>query len=290
MANGSVKLGEKPGADADIELLQKVFKLDGFEQLTKPNKNLMATLIVLISIFILTIGAGIFAVNKIIRDMYKEYVYNTEEIIKAKSDIELSNSWERLPESQRRERLRTQYYEIVRYYTNNLPPQQKMSDEQIQASFNTLWACTNRVPSINFFLPVAYMKVSTNFNPIYDVEYKKGIASFYTTMGSRIANLPLVRNDVIFQTVFKGSETLNNPSDAIKLLVARIDDLMTTFNGRTDWILLSLFTNEYDVIAKYWKGGEGTIPDSLYRTGQLADALMYFQSFKNWQIPAVVAK
>jgi hypothetical protein len=288
-ATGSNKSGAE-SSDSDIELLQKVFKMDSFEALTKPNKTLMATLIVLICVFILTIGVGIFAVNRIIKDMYKEYVHNTEEIIKAKSDIELSNSWERLPDSQRRERLKTQYYEIVRYYTNNLPPQQKMSDEQIQASFNTLWSCTTRIPSINFFLPIAYMKVATNFNPIFDVEWKRGIASFYTNMGSQIANLPLVRNDIVFQTVFKGSETLNNPSDAIKLLVARIDDLMTTFNGRTDWILLSLFANEYEVIAKYWKGGSGVIPDSLYRSGQLADALMYYQSFKNWQIPAVVSK
>jgi hypothetical protein len=285
-----VRNGEKLANDDDIELLQKVLKLDGFEALTKPNKSLMATLITLICVFIIAIGIGVFFTNKIIKDMYREYVHNTEDIIKTKSDIELSNSWERLPESQRRERLKTQYYEIIRYYTNNLPPEQKMSDEQIQATFNTLWSCINRIPSINFFLPVAYMKVVTNFNPIYDTEYKRGIAAFYTKMGAQIANLPLVRTDIVFQTVFKGMETLNNPNEAIKLLVARIDDLMITFNGRTDWVLLSLFTNEYDVIARYWKAGEGAIPDAVYRTGQLADALLYFQSFKNWQIPAIISE
>ena len=287
----TVRNGEKPAVtDEDVKILQKVLQLDGFDQLTKPNKSLIVTLIVLVSVFIVSIAVVGFLTNRIIKDMYREYVRNTQEIIKTKSDIDIANSWERLPTNQRKERLRQQFYEIVRYYTNNLTPAQKMNDDQILSTFNTLWDCTNRIPSVNFFLPIAYMKVATNFNPIYDVEYKHGIAAFYNTMGSRIANLPLIRTDTIFQTVYKGNETLNNPSDAIRLLIARIDDLNVTFAGRSEWVLLSLFTNEYDVISKYWQGGEGKIPDSLYRTGELADALMYLQSFRNWQIPAVTSK
>jgi hypothetical protein len=287
--NGSALEGEHM-SDEDIKVLQKVLQIEGFNKLFKTSKAPMIIFIVLCFVFVITEVATVYFANKVIREMYREYVRNTEEIIKTKSDIELANSWERLPINQRKERLREQYFEIIRYYTNNITPEQKINDDQIQSTFNVVFDCTTRVPSINFFLPVAYMKVATNFNPIYDREYKKGISAFYLKTGQTVANLPLVRTDTAFQTVFKGLETLNNPNEAIKLLVARIDDLMVTFSGRADWVLLSLFTNEYDVISKYWDGGNGKIPDNLYSDGDLADSLMYFQSFKNWQIPSISAK
>jgi hypothetical protein len=225
--------------------------------------------------------------NRTINQMYKEYIRDTEEIILSRHNIELANSWERLPVNQQRERLLDQYYSIIKYYTNTVPDNNKMNDDQIVSTFNVLWDCTTRIPSINFFLPVAYMKVASNFNPVYDVDWRRGIAAFYNKAGEQIANLPLVRNDSVFQTVFKGTETLNNPNEAIKLLVARIDDLMTTFNNRVDWVVLALFTNEYDVISKYWEGGEGKIPDKFYKEGLVAETLNYFYSFKSWQIPAL---
>jgi hypothetical protein len=160
-----------------------------------------------------------------------------------------------------------------------------MNDDQIQGTFNQIWLCTEKLPHVNFFLPVAYMKVKTNFNPVYDMNYQRGIIGFYLKTAERIANLPIVRDDPVFRTAYKGTTTLNNPVEAVRLLVARIDDLMSTFNNREDWVLLSLFTDEYVVISEYWKDGEGFIPDKFYQEGELAKALRYYQAFKNWQIP-----
>lgn len=233
------------------------------------------------------IGIGFYFMRNTIDDMYQTYIKNTEKIIIAKSDIEIANSWERLPVQQRKERLRERYFEIVRYYTNAVPEDQRMSTEQIMNTFNKIWACTQRIPSINFFLPVAYIKVASNFNPVYNSEYKRGIAAMYRKTAEAAANLPIVKHDPIFQIDYKGLKSLNNPIESVTLLIARIDDLMATFNNREDWVLLALFTNEYDVIKKYWDGGKGTIPDKIYEQGQLADALKFYQNFKNWQIPAI---
>jgi hypothetical protein len=220
-------------------------------------------------------------------DMHATYIQKTEEIIIGKENIEMTNSWERLPAQQQKEQLRSQYYKIVRYYTENINDEQKMNDELILDSFNTLFKTTERVNQ-NFFLPLAYMKVATNFNPVYNSEYKRGIGGFYLRTYEQIANLPIVREDAVFQTPYKGSETVNNPNEAIKLIVARMDDLMATFNNRIDWVLLSMFTNEYDVIEKYWDGGDGAIPDDFYEKGQLAEALRYYHAFSNWKIPRTV--
>lgn len=237
--------------------------------------------------FVFSIVTGFRLMNRTIDEMYATYIRNTEEIIVSKSNIELANSWERLPVNQRKERLREQYFKIVRYYTNSVPEEQKMSSEQITDTFNRLWNCTVRVPTINFFLPVAYMKVATNFNPVHNIKYKRGIAALYNKGAQAIANLPLVKSDPLFKVEYKGSKTLYNPDQAVTLLVARIDDLMTTFNNREDWVVLSLFLNEYTVIDEYWDEGKGAIPDKLYESGNLAETLKYYYAFKAWQIPAV---
>lgn len=273
-------------SEEGAKVLQTLLKYDGASGPVS-NKNLTKVFIIGLGVaMLICVLVGIFSVRAV-REISKAFTQNTNEIILTREDIQASNAWERLETSAKKERLKEQYYEIVRYYTNSLPPTAKMNDTQILATFNTLWDTTSRAPSVNFFLPVAYMKVRSNFNPAFASEYRVGIIGFYYKMGDAAANLPRVKTDTVFQTVFKGNETLLNPSESIKLLVAKIDDLMITFNGRVDWVLLSLFTNEYDVIANYWKGGEGSIPDDKYKKGDLAEALKYYQSFKNWTIPSI---
>lgn len=246
----------------------------------------IGSIVVIIFLLVASIVTTTFFVRTL-NDMRATYIRETENIIRTRSDIELANSWERLPVNQRKERLREKYYEIIRYYTVNIPEEQKMSDEQILASFNQLWLTTERVGSMNFFLPVAYMKVASNFNPLYNQDFKRGIGAMYLRTAEQVANLPLIRTDPTFMTVYNGAVTINNPAQAINLLIARIDDLMKTFNDREDWVLLALFTDEYQVIRDYWDGGQGEIPDELYERGSLAEALNYYYAFKNWQVPAI---
>jgi hypothetical protein len=217
--------------------------------------------------------------------MRDTYIRNVEEVIVSRSNIQATNDWERLPEEQRKSMLREQYNTIVRYYTNTTPDEQKMNDEQIVDTFNELWRTTEKVSSINFFLPIAYIKVATNFNPVYNAQSKRGINAFLLKTIEDTINLPLVQDDPIFRTVYRGTETAQNPTESMKVLIARIDNLMTTFRNREDWVVLALYTNEYDVIAKYWNDGEGAIPDEFYKEGQVAETLKYYYSFKNWQIP-----
>jgi hypothetical protein len=165
-----------------------------------------------------------------------------------------------------------------------------MSDDQVQASFNSYFDCINTVGSVNFFLPVAFLMVRTGYNPSYSDGYRYGIDKFLVKEGQDIANLPLVKDNTVFQVAYKGRETLLNPVESLKLLVARMDDLMKTFNGREDWVVFALITNEYDVIAKYWKDGDGEIPDALYKTGDLKSVLNYYYAFKNWKIIPMDAK
>jgi len=266
-------------------IINKVFQQT--EDVKKSNMMFKLSLIGAAVVFAIAMIFGFHMMRNTINDMYTTYIKNTEEIIIAKSDLELANSWERLPVQQRKERLRNQYFQIVRYYTNAVPEEQKMSNEQITDSFNKIWTCSQEIPSINFFMPVAYMKVATNFNPVYNAKYKIGIASMFRKTGEAAANLALVKHNKAFFVEFKGPRTLTNPVEAITLLIARMDDLMTTFNNREDWIFLALFTNEYTVIEKHWDGGKGKIPDSLYESGDLAEVLKYYHAFKNWQIPAV---
>lgn len=273
------------GVDIGDAVLAKSFQAD-----TERNKTLRNIIIAFTSVtlvFVLAVIFGAISFNRVTNEMRATYIHETESLINARQDIELANAWERLPVGQRKERLREQYFQVVRYYTNSTPEEQKMSDDQINESFNQLFLATERVPSINFFLPVAYMRVATNFNPVYNQAYRRGIAAFFLREAEQVANLQLVREDPVFMTAYRGVETVNNPQESIKLLVARIDDLMKIFNNREDWVLLALFTNEYEVIENYWDGGEGQIPDELYVSGNLAEALEYFYAFKNWQIPAI---
>lgn len=251
----------------------------------KTSKTLIRILIGALILCVATIVVTtVFYVNTI-NQMHETYIRETEEIIVTRTEIELTNQWERLPVNQRKERVREQFYQIVRYYNNNVPDEQKMADEQILDTFNQLWICTERLPHVNFFLPIAYMKTMTNFNPVYNLDYKRGIAGFYLRSAEAISNLPIVRDDPVFRVDYRGAQTLNNPVEAVKLLVARLDDLMITFNNREDWVLLALFTDEYQVISEYWDEGNGAIPDEYYESGQLAEALRYYHAFKNWQIP-----
>lgn len=263
--------------------------LQSYDNSDKNHKRTIRLLSGLLILLIVVVAISTFFFVSTINQMHATYIHETEEIIRTKSDIEMANQWERLPTNQKRERLKSQFYEIVRYYTNGVPDEQKMNDEQILNAFNQLWQATERLPHVNFFLPVAYMKVKTNFNPMYNVDYQRGIAGFYLNQAEKISQLPLVMNDDVFKTTYKGSTTLNNPPQAIKLLVARIDDLMHTFNNREDWVVLSLFRDEYNVISDYWEGGDGEIPDRFYSEGDMAETLKFYHAFKNWKIPMTEA-
>lgn len=271
----------QPDEGAILKMLQ------GYDNADKGQKKTIRLLFVLVVFLVLAVGISTYFFVITINDMHATYIKETNEIIQTKSNIDLANQWERLPEEQQKERLRSQFYEIIRYYTNNTPDEQKMDDEQILNTFNQLWSTTQRKPHVNFFLPIAYMRVMTNFNPVYNLEYRRGIAGFYLNQAEEISNLPLVREDEVFRTSYNGSTTLNNPNESIKLLVARIDDLMTTFNNREDWVVLALFLDEYNVISEYWDGGDGEIPDEYYEEGPLAETLMYYHSFKNWRVPSI---
>lgn len=268
----------------DTEILQRLMQLDPTH---KTFKKVAIAFVATVVVFIASVTIIGLYTNKTIRLMHEQYIRDTENVIVTRSDIEASNAWERLPANEQKERLRTQFYQIVRYYTNSSLDEQRLDDSAILLVFNTLWDTTSRVPSVNFFLPVAYVKVASNFNPIYNIDYKHGLVSFLNKTGETAAQLSIIRNDSVFQLEYAGIDTLRNPTDAVKLLVARIDDLMTTFNNRIDWVLLSLFTNEYDVIDRYWDGGSGAIPDEFYQEGPVAEALEYFYAFRNWQIPII---
>lgn len=275
-----------PSAESDVgqQILNEMFRRDANN---KPTKSWRITFIAVIAMFSIALVLGTYYFVRTINQMHSTYISKTEDIILGKENVELANSWERMPVQQRKEQLRSQYLKIVRYYTNQVPAEQKMNEDVMVSTFDTLWDTTSRVKQ-NFFIPIAYMKVMTNFNPIYNSEYKRGLAGFYNKTYESIANLPIVRTDPVFQTVYKGRETAYNPDQSIKLLVARIDDLMSTFNNRIDWVYLALITNEYDVIDKYWDDGKGAIPDKLYKEGKLAKMLMYYHSFTLWEIPKTV--
>jgi len=262
-------------------------KLNQADNLQKPPKWTINVFSIIITLFIIAIIASTVLFIKTTNNMNAMYIQKTEQIILGKENIEMANSWERMPTQQKKELLRSQFFKIVRYYTSNIPEEQKMNDELLLNTFNAIWLATERLNQ-NFFLSIAYMKVATDFNPIYNVEYKRGIGGLFLRTYEQISNLPLVRNDPVFQVTYKGTDTINNPINASKLIIARIDDLMNTFNNRTDWVLLALFTNEYDVISKYWAGGEGSIPDEFYHKGKLAEALRYYHAFSSWEIPKTI--
>lgn len=269
--------------DYGYQLVQTISRIEANSKgITKP---WITVFIATIVIFVGIVTFGTITFVNTANDMRETYIRNVEEVILSRSNIQAANDWERLPEEQRRAMLREQYFTIVRYYTNTSPEEQRLSDEQILETFNELWRTTEKIPSINFFLPVAYMKVATNFNPMYNSEFRRGVGGFLLREIENTINLPLVQDDPVFRTVYRGSETANNPTEMMRVLVARIDSLMSLFRNREDWVILALFTNEYDVIAQYWNDGEGSIPDEFYREGDLAETLRYYYAFKNWQIP-----
>ncbi len=278
------------GIDIGDLLLQKLISRDGMVGGGlgggSISRGWLIAISSIVSVFILALIIGTIWVSSTINRMNASYMAQTEQIIFSKSEIDKANSWERLPPAQKKEKLREQYYAIIRYYTNSVDIAEKMTDEQILQSFNQMWLSTERLTTVNFFFPVAFMKAMTNFNPYYNANDRYGMGYFYLHNAEQVANLNLVRSDPVFMIDYKGSTSLSNPIDTIKLLVARIDDLSKTFNGREDWIFLALITNEYDVISRYWNGGSGSIPDDMYLRGPLADCLKYYHSFKNWEIPA----
>lgn len=250
-----------------------------------PVKKLLVLFSVLVIVFIAVVGINIFFNKKIANDTYKTYINSVREVIQDQKNIESTNAWERLPTNEQREKLRSRWWEIIKYYTLEVPQNQKMSEDQVQAAFDPYFTCINTVGSVNFFLPMAYMKVRTNFSPNYNDGYRYGISRFLVKEAQDISNLPIVKTNVSFQVAFKGRETLMNPNENVKLLVARMDDLMKTFNSREDWVILSLLTNEYDVIARYWQDGNGEIPEKVYKdNADLRNILDYYYAFKNWKI------
>lgn len=272
----------EPTEDLGQQALAHILKMDANKGISK---GWLSGFIAALIIFSTVIVLGVVFYIKTTSDMRETYIKNVEDVILSHSEIQSTNDWERLPEEQRKSMLREQYNTIVRYYTNTTSEEQKMNDDQIVDTFNELWITTEKVSSINFFLPIAYIKVATNFDPVYNVQSKKGIDAFLLKQIEDTINLPIVQDDPIFRTVYRGTETANNPVDSMKVLVARIDNLMTTFRNREDWVILALYTNEYDVIAKYWNDGEGAIPDEYYKEGPVAETLKYYYAFKNWQIP-----
>jgi hypothetical protein len=276
---------EDAGDDTSSKILQELMKQNANSR--GISKAWLIGFGVIVVLFIATIVAGSITFVRTTNRMHETYIRNVEDVITSRAEIQAANDWERLPEEQRKSMLREQFNTIIRYYNNTVPEEQRMSDEQIIDAFNELWRTTEKIPSINFFLPVAYMRVATNFNPIYDSASKKGIAAFYLRAIEDTINLPLVQNDPVFRAVYRGSDTAFDPVEMMKILVARIDNLMNTFRNREDWVILALFTNEYDVIARYWNDGEGAIPDEFYQQGEVAETLKYYYAFKNWQIPLI---
>jgi len=272
--------GVKTRKTSGEDILQALSKLDA----NSPSKWTIYTFIVVMILVIVTIGFLTFFYVKSINKLNINHTTEMQEFILGKEDIEMTNSWERLPDQQRREIIRAQHYKIIKYYTESVPEDQKMSNELIEDVFNIWYNATKRLNQ-DPFISLAYMRVMTNFNPIYNVEYKRGIGGMFLQTYENVANLPIVREDPSLQTIYRGSETANNPTESVKLVVAYIDYLMRIFNNRVDWVMLSLFTNEYDVMKKYWDDGDGAIPSELYQSGDLAKALMYYHSFTNWQIP-----
>lgn len=258
---------------------------------TKTVRTLVFIVIGVVALFIGTLGLYTLMFKRVSDDMYNTYINNTKQIILQKEEVEAANAWERMPVGQQEEILRRKYIEIVTYYTTNVPENQKLSEKQMLDTFNVLYDCTSVAKSVNFFLPVAYMKAQTNLNPNFkNSNFQFGIAWFLEKEGKNISNLPIVTNphpDNPFRVAYKGTTTLRNPSESMKLLVAKMDDLMATFNNREDWVILSLIKNEYWVIDEFWEGGKGQIPDEYYEKGSLAEVLKYYSAFRNLKIVPV---
>ena len=264
------------------------------KQETTPHQiiqRLVSTIVVLVVVFVTAMGLGIYLNKKSLDIVYKNYIANTKEIINSQNKIETANSWERLSINERKEKLRSRFYEILKYYTVDAQQNQRMSDDQMLSAFESYNDTIYAVNSVNFFLPIAYAKIKTNFNPSYNNNYQYGISALFTVEGQQISNLPIVKDNPAFQVAYKGKETLQNPVESLKLLVARMDDLMKTFNNREDWVIMALLNHDENaIISKYWQEGKGEIPDSYYKSGELKDILEYYYAFKDWKIISVPAK
>jgi hypothetical protein len=216
--------------------------------------------------------------------MKNDYLKSEREIILSKEMVKAANDWERLPEKEQKEKLRGRFNEIFKYYNLKTKVAEKITDTNtILDLFNTVYDCT-KVSGVNFFLPIAYMKVITNFNPNYNKNNKLGIASMYLKEAEYVSGLSLVKNNSAFNLTFKGVDTLKNPIDSTKILIARLKDLNEVFRGRVEWVILALLTNEYEVIDRYWNNGSGEIPEDKLRSGELKQILDYYYAFKDWQI------
>jgi hypothetical protein len=254
-------------------------------------QRLVGIMVALIIVFVTAMGLGVYFNKRTAEALYNNYMENTREIIDSRSQIETANSWERLSVNERKEKLRSRFYEIIKYYTVTSPLSQKMSDEQLLLAFNTYYDAIYTVNSVNFFLPLAYIRVKTNYNPSYSDNYQTGISGFFTVEGQQIANLPIVKENQALRVAYKGKETLQNPTESLRLLIARMDDLMRTFNNREDWVILALLNHdENQIIAKYWEDGKGEIPETNYKSGDMKNILEYYYAFKNWQIVATTSK
>jgi len=250
-------------------------------------RKLLILLVCLVGTFIIAMILSLFFYKQSVNTLNRMFTEQIRQVVDSQKSVDEANSWERLPPQDRRERLRGRFHEILQYYTTDVPQNQKMSNEQVDNAFEVYYTAILATPSVNFFLPLAFWKVKTNFNPTFFDNYQVGINGFYSKEGADIANLPLNKDNPAFKVDYHGAETLQNPSEAMKLIVARIDDLMRTFNNREDWVVLALINHsEYDIIAKYWGDGKGAIPAQNYKTGAMADVLFYYHAFKNWTIPS----
>jgi hypothetical protein len=250
-------------------------------------RNLLIVIICLVATFIIAIALFFVFYKQSVDTLNKMYMEQTRQIVNSQKGVDEANSWERLPVQERKEKLRGKFHEIFEYYTTDVPQNQKMSNQQLDDAFEVYYTAISATPSVNFFLPLAFWKVKTNFNPTFFDNYQVGINGFYSKEGADVANLPLNKDNPAFQVAYHGAETLQNPSEAMKLMVARVDDLMRTFNNREDWVILALLNHsEYDIIAKYWNNGTGSIPANNYKTGPMADVLRFYYAFKDWTIPS----
>jgi len=271
---------EKRGMDV---LINKVLtKLTGKDDYEHAYQQMLKIFIVCILIFSIIVLVGSFMVIFTLRDMKNTYIQETDKMLLMNHKIENAAAWEKLNSIEKKEKLRNQYYTIVRYYTTSSDIAKSLNNDQILDSFNSLWIISEKYNTVNFFLPLAYIRVTSNFNPSYSLKSKEGYSAMFMIDYERFSQ---ISPDPIAKITYRGIETARNPSDSIKLLYLKMDYLYKVFNGRVDWILFSMLNNEFEVIQKYWKNGEGEIPDEFYLSGSLYNALNYYHSFINWQIP-----
>ena len=272
---------EKRGIDL---LVNKVLtKLTGKDDYEHAYKQMLKIFIVCTLVFSVIVLLGAIMVSSTLREMKTTYIQETDKMLLMNSRIENAAAWEKLNSVEKKEKLRNQYYTIIKYYTASSDVAKSLNNDQILDSFNALWMISEKYNTVNFFLPLAYIRVTSNFNPLYSDKSKEGLGALFMIDYERFSTINT--SDPITRITYRGMETARNPTDAIKLLYLKMDYLYNIFNGRVDWVLFSLLNNEFDVIQNYWKNGEGEIPDEFYLKGPLYDALNYYHSFINWQIP-----